>query len=68
LKKEVKSLTSNLWICPSTSSKPERSHSSGARELQRRKPSLPCKARLRACPVNIFGAFEKQRIELSKCT
>jgi hypothetical protein len=40
-KKAVKWTTNNSGIGLSTSSKPGKNHSSGVRELQRRKPSLP---------------------------
>jgi hypothetical protein len=43
MKKAVKWTTNNSWIGLSTSSKPGRNQSSGVRELQKRKPSLPYK-------------------------
>jgi hypothetical protein len=43
MKKAVKWTTNNSWIGLSTSSKPGKNQSSGVRELQRRKPSLPYK-------------------------
>ncbi len=48
--------TSNSWIGLSTSSKPEKSQSSGVRELQKRKPSLLC---LQAAQINTL-MFQKK--------
>ena len=52
MRKKVKSTTSSSWIGPSTSTKPGRNQSSGAREPPKKRPSLPYKLKSTTlCPI-----------------